>query len=534
VDTGDNITDGEATSNIDPGLTDEATTFVAGELKDSGDTTTGTITLDSDQFTEIEFSIQATTGAADAGEYCFKLVQEGSPDEDLDTYSLYAQVNLAGATAVSLLSFDARGEGDDVAVSWQTAHEVNNLGFYLYRAEAKDGPYALLNDQLIPGSMFNTLGREYEYIDTEVTRGKIYYYRLVDVDTFGQRTAHGPVCVDWDGDGLPDDWEIANGLDPAADDSMLDPDGDGLSNLKEYERGSDPHNPDTDGDGILDGDEYYQYINEGSRAVSRGVHIVQSDDSGVTLELYTDAFEVKSTWEGGDEYDRLSIKHYVHGYTADVGKPQLPLKGILVDIPDGKAASLSVQNVSGTVADGFRVAPVPETFAAEDNFTQLVNETLAIDEAAYAEDSFYPVEAAALGDVYTHREQLKQQLVFYPLSFNPVTGQIRHYTRIRVRIDYVDGNFAKAEPVSPPSWSPDVEVGLLAQLGSFGQKALALWSAPSSGMTAAFSPLGALWVPPGLTGKAYKIMTTDAGIYRLAGDYLDTNGVAILGQSIAV
>jgi len=47
------------------------------------------------------------------------------------------------------------------------------------------------------------------------------------------------VCVDWDGDGIPDDWEIKYGLNPGVDDSGLDPDGDGLPNLQEYYRGTD-------------------------------------------------------------------------------------------------------------------------------------------------------------------------------------------------------------------------------------------------------------------------------------------------------
>ena len=49
------------------------------------------------------------------------------------------------------------------------------------------------------------------------------------------------VASDTDGDGLPDAWETANGLDPAnGDDASQDLDGDNLSNLEEYQRGTDP------------------------------------------------------------------------------------------------------------------------------------------------------------------------------------------------------------------------------------------------------------------------------------------------------
>ena len=62
------------------------------------------------------------------------------------------------------------------------------------------------------------------------------------------------------GDGIPDDWKIAHGLDPH--DPLVayeDPDRDGLTNLEEYQAGTDPNNPDTDGDGLSDGDEVHIY-----------------------------------------------------------------------------------------------------------------------------------------------------------------------------------------------------------------------------------------------------------------------------------
>lgn len=59
---------------------------------------------------------------------------------------------------------------------------------------------------------------------------------------------------DTDGDGLPDSWETAFGLDPFnPDDAGADPDGDGLSNRDEFVYGTSPASPDTDGDGVSDG-----------------------------------------------------------------------------------------------------------------------------------------------------------------------------------------------------------------------------------------------------------------------------------------
>ena len=69
--------DGDPTSNVSPGLTDGNTTFVAGELKETNDQTSG-ITLSTTEFTEIEYALAATNSAVGLATYCFRLSDAGN------------------------------------------------------------------------------------------------------------------------------------------------------------------------------------------------------------------------------------------------------------------------------------------------------------------------------------------------------------------------------------------------------------------------------------------------------------------------
>ena len=61
-------------------------------------------------------------------------------------------------------------------------------------------------------------------------------------DTDGDGTGNN-ADPDDDNDGMPDAWEVGNGLDPLFANAALDADGDGQSNLAEYEAGTVPTSP---------------------------------------------------------------------------------------------------------------------------------------------------------------------------------------------------------------------------------------------------------------------------------------------------
>jgi len=61
-------------------------------------------------------------------------------------------------------------------IFWQTAAQTTLAGFNIYRAENDEGPFELMNDVIIPVQGDRITGFRYEFLDGDVSSGKIYYY----------------------------------------------------------------------------------------------------------------------------------------------------------------------------------------------------------------------------------------------------------------------------------------------------------------------------------------------------------------------
>jgi hypothetical protein len=100
---------------------------------------------------------------------------------------------------VTLVSFEAETNVDQIDLFWETAIEFDIYGFYIQRSLQESGPYTDISP-LIPGEGGELLGYYYFYSDTDVQLGVTYYYKLRVVNIDGTNEFYGPV---WGKPGSP-------------------------------------------------------------------------------------------------------------------------------------------------------------------------------------------------------------------------------------------------------------------------------------------------------------------------------------------
>src|SRR5258706_3358955 len=144
---------------------------------------------------------------------------------------------------------------------------------------------------------------------------------IINIQVVLAGTSHG---------GIPDDWAIAHGLDPN-DPAMPfeDPDHDGLTNLQEFQNGTDPHNPDTDGDGLTDGQEVLMY--------QTSPVLFSTDGSGIAdgIDVQTGTLDATLAQKLAKAVSTLTVSpgNFVLSVNTIVGiaSQQLSVKGLLID-----------------------------------------------------------------------------------------------------------------------------------------------------------------------------------------------------------
>ncbi|MFH1543960.1 MAG: peptidoglycan DD-metalloendopeptidase family protein [Patescibacteria group bacterium] len=149
--------------------------------------------------------INWATTEDDVGSYNISVRVSDGELVDLQEYTLVVE---SRPTAVTIVSFKARAVGKkrvvqgpfyyDVVLKWETATEIDNLGFNLYRSTIVDGEYKKINNSLIPSNVppGSPVGSSYRYKDVyNYVSDKKYFYKLESIDVYGNGEFTGPIEI---------------------------------------------------------------------------------------------------------------------------------------------------------------------------------------------------------------------------------------------------------------------------------------------------------------------------------------------------
>lgn len=96
---------------------------------------------------------------------------------------------------VEIVSFTAGVREGEIILHWVTESETNNIGFHVYRSLDENNYYERITTTLIEGADNSSSRHEYTFIDWNVVSGNTYFYKLEDVDVYGNSVFHGPISV---------------------------------------------------------------------------------------------------------------------------------------------------------------------------------------------------------------------------------------------------------------------------------------------------------------------------------------------------
>lgn len=164
-----------------------------------------------------------------------------------------------------------------------------------------------------------------------------------------------------------------------------------------------------------------------------------NSDLGFDVQFRIGRLSVQETQTQGGIYDELSIEGY--GFTGEIGQPKLPMQRQLIAVPLGAQVRYSI------------ISSTPRRLAATD--TQLRHPILPAQESvsksadpasiefivkseAYAVDRFSQQELIQVREIGIMRGVRLFELEYYPVGYNPVSGELNVVEELNLRVDFVN------------------------------------------------------------------------------------------------
>ncbi|MCK4403686.1 MAG: hypothetical protein KAW02_01225 [candidate division Zixibacteria bacterium] len=164
------------------------------------------------------------------------------------------------------------------------------------------------------------------------------------------------------------------------------------------------------------------------------VELVAADASRVRVEIRIPEMVIEDKMVEGKTYQLITIPG--GGWLTDVGDPQLPLVCRFVALPPTSGVRIEViEEEKETLSGTFLIYPFQKPPIRGDNPEP---EEFQVNEEIYSQDRVLPGKLVEKGEISILRDLRLAPIKFFPVQFNPQTGEVTVYKRLVVDI-YFEG-----------------------------------------------------------------------------------------------
>ncbi|MBI4674525.1 MAG: hypothetical protein HY741_23005 [Chloroflexi bacterium] len=257
------------------------------------------------------------------------------------------------------------------------------------------------------------------------------------------------------------------------------------------------------------------------------IQVVESNSQHVVLDLTAPQVTQTTRTVSGKSYLELTASRA--GHTDAVGKPQLPVYGAMVAVPQQARVRLNIlkdQSHKETLAHSVLPAPASRIVGdAPDQLPTYQGKDYVPDSATYGSAVVYPSKIAAVSDSALWRSQRYVRVQILPYQFNPVSRELVTHQRIRIELDFGLGSSPAPESVG----SQVNEGGFEAIL----KQALVNYDSARAWRSSRRNPPG---VPKTESATAssdsFKLSITSDGMVKVTCDALQTAGMNLAAVNL--
>lgn len=168
---------------------------------------------------------------------------------------------------------------------------------------------------------------------------------------------------------------------------------------------------------------------------SEGVTVLSSDSSGIIMEVKLPQPSLREFEAEGELYHEINLP--ASSMTGQTGKPNLPVKGTIIGLPEGSSPTLTIIEDEAQILTEINLRPAPQAVMVdEDSPEPRLAYSFIKDAETYGLNAFFPDQVAELGAPAYMRDQLVARLKIFPVQYNPTTQEVQYHSRIVLRINY--------------------------------------------------------------------------------------------------